>query len=70
MVWMTGESVGAECDDYIRIYLPDQLRREPHEFLAVNLGQAAVRIVETSGLGKPELLSGRIEFLLPNCSQG
>src|SRR6478735_11133996 len=70
VVCMTGESVWPEGDHHIRIDLADQLRSEPDQNLAVDLGESAVWMVETSGLGEPELDSGRSELLLPHCSQG
>ena len=37
---------------------------------AVDLGEFAVWIVETSGLGQPQLVSGRIQLLRPDGCQG
>ena len=64
VVWMTGESVRPERDHYVGIDFADQLRREPDQTMPVDVGEPAIRIVETSRLGEPELFSGRSEFLL------
>ena len=70
VVWMTGESVRPERDHHVGIDFADQLHREPDKAMPVDVGEPAIRIVETSRLGESELFSGRSEFLLTNCSQG
>src|SRR6266545_8315474 len=70
VVWMPGESVRPERDHHIGIDLSEHLRREPYQDLTVDFGEPAIWIVETSRLGEPELLAGRIKLLLPDCCQG
>ncbi len=65
VVSMTGETVRPERDDHIGIDLTEQVRYDPDQDPTVDIGEAAIEIVEASRLGEPEFDSGRLEFLLP-----
>jgi hypothetical protein len=70
VVGMTGEAVGAERDHHVGIELADQPDGEVEQDPGVDAGEIAVRMVEASRPGEPELLARRLEFPLPHCSQG
>ena len=65
VVRMAGEPVRPERDHHVGIELVEQLRRQLDQDLRVDVGQLAVRVVQTPRLGEPQLLPRGVELSSP-----